>query len=200
VNVSKILFLSFNNFANEKLKELKRNKKEARIIQKEIQEIKDSLPATLKKFNVSEIETGHFYVQVIDHLKNISNSLYHIILPALTHVDNNHPLDREQQDELTNFSEQLSDFFNYVLNLLKKGGYEDEKEVIEKRDKMIEMINDIIVSRIKILKKKRKGVKVSITYIEMLTETKSLVLHIYQLIKANTQLNESFVKTNGMKV
>jgi len=191
VRVSKILFLTYSAFANEKLKDLKSNKKEAKKLRKDINEIKGELPNILKKFKESEIESGHYYVQLVDYLKETSNSLYHIVLPAYTHVDNNHPLDQEQSDELKVFNEQLNDFFNYALNLLQKGAFEEEDELIKHRDHLIDLINSIIFNRIKILKKKRKGVKVSMTYIEMLSETKNLILNIVQLLKTSKRLNAS---------
>ncbi|HYW94061.1 MAG TPA: hypothetical protein VE870_00575, partial [Bacteroidales bacterium] len=58
---------------------------------------------------------------------------------------------------------------------------------------VINMINDILVNRIKILKKTRKGVKMSVTYIEMLSETKSLLLNVVQLVKTHTRLLNSFM-------
>ena len=58
---------------------------------------------------------------------------------------------------------------------------------------VLNMINDILVSRIKILKKTRKGVKMSVTYIEMLSETKNLLLNVVQLVKTHTKLLNSFM-------
>jgi len=56
------------------------------------------------------------------------------------------------------------------------------------------MANNILRNRIKILKKTRKGVKISVTYIEMLSETKNLLLNVVQLVKADVQLQESLVR------
>ena len=56
---------------------------------------------------------------------------------------------------------------------------------------MISLVNDILRNRIKILKKIHKGVKVSVTYIEMLSETKNLLLDVVQLVKAHIKLFDS---------
>ena len=53
---------------------------------------------------------------------------------------------------------------------------------------MINIINDILYNRVKIIKKTQKGVKVSVTYIEMLSETKNLLLNVVQLVKADIKL------------
>ena len=63
-----------------------------------------------------------------------------------------------------------------------------------RRDELIEMANNILRNRIKILKKTQKGVKLSVTYMEMLSETKNLLLNVVQLVKAEAQLQDSFLR------
>lgn len=189
IQVSKLLFLTYNSFAKEKLKELKSIKKQSKKLNKEIKEIKDNLPDTLKKFLESDIETGHFYVQVIDHLKETSNSLNHIVAPAFKHLDNNHPLDQEQSKELKQFNDITNEFFNFAISMFQNKNFSKIEDLNRHKELVIDTVNDIIKNRIKILKKTQKGSKVSITYIDMLTETKNLILHIMELIKATSKMN-----------
>lgn len=197
IKVSKILYLTYTNFFKEKHKELKNLRKETKHLSKEIKKIRESIPETLKKFEETELESGHHYVQVVDYMKEMSNSLQHIVQPAFNHLDNNHPLDKEQSDILKDFNEKSSDFFNYVINILKNKNFENLDDLTVRRDEMITMVNNILLNRIKILKKTQKGVKVSVTYIEMLSETKNLFLHVVQLVKANANLLDAF--TSGKR-
>jgi len=64
---------------------------------------------------------------------------------------------------------------------------------------MISMANEILLQRIKILKKTQKGVKISVTYMEMLSENKNLFLNSVHLVKAESLLHESMRK-NGIKI
>lgn len=192
LQISKLLFLTFNSFANEDHKELRSIKKQAKKLNDNVREIKDSVPGTLRKFLESEIESGHYYVQVIDHLKETTNALSHIIGPAYKHLDNNHSLDNEQNKELKQFNEMINEFFNFSISLLQSRNSDNLQEFLKKRDVLIETINAIIMNRIKILKKTQKGTKVSMTYIEMLTESKNLVLHLVQLVKADHAMYESY--------
>ncbi len=59
-------------------------------LNKEIRKIQENIPGTLKKFKENELESGHYYVQVVAYMKEMSNSLVHIIQPAYEHLDNNH--------------------------------------------------------------------------------------------------------------
>jgi len=64
---------------------------------------------------------------------------------------------------------------------------------------MINLANEILVNRIKILKKTQKGVKISVTYLEMLSETKNVFLNSVHLVKAESLLHES-MRRNGASI
>ena len=121
----------------------------------------------------------------------MANSLTHIVQPAFNHLDNNHALDKEQIDKFKDFNYQLSGFFNFAIKLLKNRNYNKLDDLVLRRDAMINLDNDILFSRIKILKKNKKGVKLSATYIELLSETKNLLLNVVQLIKSEMKLLDS---------
>jgi phosphate/sulfate permease len=186
--VSKILYHTYSNFFKEKHKELKILRKDAKRLGKDLKAIRENIPETLKKFEENELESGHHYVQVIAFLKEMSNSLLHIVQPAYNHLDNNHPLDKEQLDELKAFNDKSSEFFKYVVHILEDRKFDKLEEVSIHRDEMIHMANDILKHRIKILKKTQKGAKVSVTYMEMLSETKNLFLNVVHLVKAEALL------------
>jgi len=194
IRVSKILYLTYINLFKEKHKELKHLKKDAKRLGKDIKRIRENIPETLQKFKENELASGHHYVQVVAYMKEMCNSLEHIVQPAFNHLDNNHSLDREQIDTLKNFNEKASEFFNFLINILKNRNYDDINELVKRRDEMIGLANDILLTRIKILKKTQKGVKLSVTYMEMLSETKNLFLNVVQLVKADALLQESFGK------
>ncbi|MFO7933819.1 MAG: inorganic phosphate transporter [Bacteroidales bacterium] len=192
IRAAKVHYLTYLNLQKEKYKQIKKLRKEVKQLTREVKEIKEHIPKKLDKFKESEIEVSHHYVQVIDYLKEMANSLMHIVLPAYNHLDNNHSMDKYQREVISEFNEKTSEFFNYVINLLKKKSTDNMEEVVRLRDELLEMINQIIHQRIKLLKKGKKGVKISMTYIEMLTETKNLLLHVVQLTKTNSNLLVSF--------
>lgn len=191
LRVSKILYLTYTNLFKEKHKELKKLRKESKKLGKEIKQIRENIPEMLKKFEETELESGHHYVQVVAYMKEMSNSLMHIVQPAFNHLDNNHPLDKEQAESLKDFNEKSSEFFNYVINILKNRNFDHLDELVQRRDEMITLANDILRARIKILKKTQKGVKLSVTYMEMLSETKNLFLNVVHLVKADAFLWET---------
>ena len=197
---SHILFMTITNLLKEKHKELKKLRKEAKEQQldevfaelvKEIKGIRENIPNTLRKFEEHELESGHYYVQVVSHMKEISNSLLHVVQPAYDHLDNNHPLDKEQVDSLNKFADSSREFFTFMNNIMETKYFDGINELVKRRDEMISMANTILKNRIKILKKTQKGVKISVTYMEMLSESKNLFLNAVHLVKAESLLHKS---------
>ncbi len=196
-NVAAILYQTYAGFSKENLKDLKKQRKDAKVLTEQIRQIREDIPETLRKFGEPDLESGHHYVQVVTYMKEMCNSLIHIVQPAFNHVDNNHAIDKEQIQKVKEFNEQVREFFTFVTSALEKRSYENPDDLNVRRDKLISMANDILVHRIRILKKNRKGVKVSITYIEMLSETKNLLLNVVQLVKANARLLNTFAGIEG---
>jgi Na+/phosphate symporter len=193
--VSHILYQTYTNLFKEKHKELKSLRKEAKQLNKEIKDIRDNIPVTLRKFKENEMVSGHHYVQVVAYMKEMANSLMHIVQPAYNHLDNNHPLDKEQVESLKNFNQKSSEFFKFLINILETREFKRINELVVRRDEMINMVNIILLNRIKILKKTQKGVKISVTYMEMLSETKNLFLNSVHLVKSESLLQESHGKS-----
>lgn len=196
---SNILQDTYTNLLKEKHKELKKLRKETKALSKEIKEIRNNIPDTLRKFEEHELESGHHYVQVVAYMKEIANSLMHVVQPAFNHLDNNHPLDKEQTEVLKDFNQKAGEFFAFLMQMLAERKFDKMDELVKRRDAMIAQANEILVNRIKILKKKQKGVKISVTYMEMLSETKNVFLNSVHLVKAESLLHESMIK-NGVQV
>jgi len=197
LTVSKIFHRTYITFLKENHKELKAIRKESKQLGKSIKAIREHIPETLKKFEERELESGHHYVQVVAYMREMSNSLLHVVQPAYNHLDNNHPLDKEQADEMKAFAEKSSEFFKHAINILKGRKFENMDSLVAGRDEMINLANDILRNRIKILKKTQKGVKLSVTYMEMLSESKNLFLNVVHLVKAEAQLQNTLT-LNGM--
>ena len=153
--------------------------------------IRDNIPDTLKKFKETEIECSHHYAHVVAYMRETSNSLTHIIQPAFNHLDNKHPIDKGQTASIKDFNAKTSKFFDFALALLNNRSFEKMDELVQRRDELIQLANEIFHSRIKILKKTQKGAKENATYMEMLMETKGLLLNLIQLIKADMNLQQS---------
>jgi len=192
LRIAVILDKTYTNLFKENHKELKKLRKQSKTLGREIIIIRENIPETLKKFKETEIECGHHYAHVVAYMSEMSNSLIHIVQPAFNHLDNKHPLDTGQTAAMKDFNARIHKFFDFTIKLLNKKNFEKLDELVQQRDDLISLANEIFRSRIKILKKTKKGAKESATYMEMLMETKGLLLNLVQLVKANINLQKSF--------
>ena len=188
--ISQILYNTYISFFKEKHKDLIELRKNSKQLSKLNKKVREDIPHTLRKFEETELETGHHYVQVVTYLNEMCNSMTHIIQPAFDHLDNNHAFDKEQIQKLKEFNEQLKEFFKVIISHLDNRSERNFIELNVNFEKIISLVNELIVTRVKIMKKSKKGVKLSVTYIEMLYETKNLLQTSVNLVKANSLLSE----------
>jgi hypothetical protein len=186
INISKLYFLAILNFVKEKRKELHSVKKEARELNKETKALKANVHLTLRKMEEDEVETGHHYVQILDYLKEATNCLQFIVIPMYAHIDNNHPMLNEQQvDELLSFNDKMSEFFNFALTILDKKSYDHTEDLKKQRDRLIAMTNEMRKKQIKSIKREGKGTKVSLVFLDIMTESKNMLLFVTNVVEAH---------------
>lgn len=67
---------------------LKETMVESEQIYQQANQRKHHVMATLKKLQDQNVETSHFYIQVVDYLTEVSKALLHCTRPAYEHIDN----------------------------------------------------------------------------------------------------------------
>lgn len=190
ISVSKLYYLAMINFTKEKRKSLLNVKKETKDVAKQTKKLKLNVYNTMQKFG-EDVETGHHYVQVLDYLKETSNCLQHIVNPIFEHVDNNHhPLEDDQIKDLLKFNDRMAEFFNFSLSILKQHSYKRLDELKSQRDGLSDEVNIIKKKLLKKIKKDGANTRVSMVYLDILTESKNLTLFVTNVIEANMKFME----------
>ena len=176
---------------NEDRKILKEVKKDTKVINKQSKYLKDNVYKTIKKFDKDSISTSHFYVQVLDYLRETAHCLEYMIKPSIEHVDNDFTrLLDIQFDELKVTSKKLREFYNTIFEVIRKKEYEKVGEIIKLREKLLSEIELNRKVQIKRLKHNEVGGKNSMLYLGLLHETKNLLLHTVNLLKAQRDFDE----------
>ncbi len=186
VKVSKLYYLAVIAFVKEKRKNLQNILKDVKELNKTTKKLKNNVHLTIKQLEGDEADSGHHYVQVLDYLRETSNCLNFSIAPLFRHVDNKHrPLDQKRQEDLLEFNEKMSEFFNFALTIVRQNSFEHISELESKRDLLISEINSLRKKQIKSLKKEGAGTKVSLVFLDLMTESKNMLLFITHVVKAN---------------
>ena len=159
--------------------------KDVAAINKEIKEEKNSVHKTIIKLKEEDIHTGHYYIRVIDRMREIGICLTHCSQSIFEYIDNNHsPLIEEQKKELEQFRELISDYFNSSLKLIRKGDFDHVEKILKKENDVIGFIDDLSIQQIKRIKKQEAGTKNSILYLGFMNESRNLILNSGKLIRA----------------
>ncbi len=149
------------------------------------------MPA-IQKLEKNYINTGHYYVQVVDYMSEMTKALVHITRPCFEHIDNNHRgMSEEQVADLLAINNEVSKIYESINNMLHTNEFDDLDEVLTMRDNLFEMIADAIKSQLRRIKTKQTSTKASMLYLTILNETKTMVLQSRNLIKSQKYFIES---------
>jgi len=182
---AKAYFLCFEGFFNNDRQQLKNAIKEIEQLNSKTKKLKDNVHKSIQKLQQDSVATGHFYVQVVDYLRELAHSLNFIITPVYTHFQNKHKsFTPDQVATFNEFGAQLNEFFNYALHLLKEEKFENLEELIEQRNNLVNRLKELERDQIKRIKAKEVSTRNSVLYFKIITETKNMLLHLINVVKA----------------
>lgn len=180
----------------ENRKVLRDLNREASELYNQMREKKYRMMSTLRELRETDLDTAQYYVQAVDYLNELTKSLAHIVRPAFDHIDNNHEgLTREQTSDLIRVGDEVEGIYRRVNAMLTSNDFGDIDLVLSMRDRLFETISDAIKSELKRLNSPGKSsTKASMLYLTILNETRTMVLQLRNLLKAQRH----FLETKGV--
>lgn len=152
---------------------------------------------TLRQLEGQNIETTHFYIQVVDYLTEVTKALLHCTRPAYEHIENHHKgFTEEQIYDLKQVNDRVDNIFNKINTMLREKNFSDLDLVLEMRDELFGVIAEAIKNQLHRLENGNMSTKASILYLNILTETKTMVLQSRNLIKSQAYFL-SKIKVSG---
>ena len=132
-----------------------------------------------------KIETAHFYVQVVDYLSEVSKALLHCTRPAYEHINNNHKgLSKEQIADLKMVNDQVDVIFSRINAMMRNKDFSDLDEIMQMRESLFNTIAECIKNQVKRIKTEDTSTKANMLYLNILNETKNMVLQSRNLLKS----------------
>lgn len=170
---------------NEDRKMLKQMVRESEELYRVAHERKHEMLPTLLKLQENYIETGHYYVQVVDYINEVTKALVHITRPSFDHINNNHEgLSKEQVADLELVNEKVGEIYQKINMMLENNDFSQLEEILQMRDKLFDTLAAAIKSQIKRVKAKASTTRSSILYLTIINETKTMVLQTRNLLKS----------------
>ena len=170
---------------NEDRKLLRQMVRESETLYQTAHERKHEVLPTLIEMQENYVETGHYYVQVVDYLDEVAKALVHITRPSFDHINNNHEGFRvDQLEDLRRVNDQVSQIYTHINEMLRTSNYDELDGILQMRDELFDMLAAAIKSQIKRVKAKASTTRSSILYLTIINETKTMVLQSRNLLKA----------------
>ncbi len=175
----------------ENRKALKELTGEAGKMYEHIHSLKYSIASTLRRTYDSDINLSLYYVQVVDYLNEMTKSLVHITRPSFEHIDNNHEgLSRIQTEDLMSVNSDADVIYSRILYMISSGDYSDIDNVLDLRDQLFERLSHLTESELKRINTGESNSKSGMLYLDILAETKTMILQSRNLLKSQRHYME----------
>ena len=147
--------------------------------------LKYSIASTLRRTYDSDMNLSLYYVQVVDYLNEMTKSLVHITRPSFEHIDNNHEgLTRTQTEDLISVNTDVDVIYQRILYMLSSGDYSDIDHVLDMRDQLFRRIAELTKIELVRIHEGTSNSKAGMLYLNILAETKTMVLQSRNLLKS----------------
>ena len=119
-------------------------------------------------------------------MAELVQSMHNLTGPIREHVENNHKgLNESQQDEISHLLEETTTYFNYLIHLEKEFRFSNLDDLMHRQQIILPMIDELRKNQLKRLKSGDSKTRVSILYLEILAETKNILLYSINMVKSH---------------
>jgi len=106
----------------------------------EVDDLRDNIFYFIKNLDESSVEASGFYINILSHLQDMSQSLEYISKVCHKHINNNHKkLKFNQVRELKEIDDKLEILFSDTEKAFKAGSFEDIGNIISEKKEVYEM-------------------------------------------------------------
>lgn len=179
-----IINLNIEGLSKHDFEALKQGRKEVTSLSEEVEDVRASVFHFIQNLEDSSVTASAFYIQLVNQLNNISQSLEYISKMCYDHVANNHnKLRYTQLRDLREVKEQFErDFFIYTEDSIKNFSAEDITELLDKKDQLENNITAKINSHVTDIRNEGSSPKNTTLYFSLLLESKDFLNAVTLLI------------------
>lgn len=184
LSTNKIITVCIDSFVNEKRSSLKEGLELKDELNKKSKKQKKKVLNTLSKID-GDIDSGHFYVQLVDYQREMAHSLNFVVEPLFEHMNNQHkPFVKAQVKEMQELVNDIDELFNFSLQIVNSRNFDSIDNLIEQRDNILNQLGKMEKAQIKRIKAKDVNTRNSLLYFNTISEIKNLLLHFINVIKS----------------
>jgi phosphate/sulfate permease len=174
----------------EDRRELKQIRDEAeKIYRKAKNKRKYEVLPNLERIGGDNPNLTFYYIQVVDYNYEVAKSLLHITHDSFEYIDNNHEgFSQDQIKDLKLILDTVNDIYTEFLLMLDTKDYSLFEDLMKKR----EVLNDVYFAstehQVRRAKANTSGTRNTILFLQIITETRTLILQSRNLMKSQRKL------------
>lgn len=181
------LYAEINNaIINEDRKALRSSLKKIKELNLQAKELKADAYATVRKLQEDAVDSSHYYIQMLDYLREIAHCVNYMAEPAYEHLDNHHPpLADGQVADVRKLTEKVTELLLAIRQLMDRKEFERISVVIDEQQHILAYLKELKKKQVKLIQAEQVGTRNSLLYFNMLAETKNLLLFTVNMLKAH---------------
>ncbi|MFD1062836.1 inorganic phosphate transporter [Winogradskyella litorisediminis] len=192
---NRIYTSAINGLSTQNLTVLKKNKKQINKLSLEIDELRDNIFYFIKNLEEPSLSASNFYINILGHLQDITQSLENISKVSHKHVNNNHKkLKFSQIKELKDLDQQLEVLFKSTQDAFESHSFEEIEAILNSRTEVFNIVKEKIQRQVERTRSEELSPKNTTLYFNLLLETKDLLSAIMDLLEEYFNSHDSKVK------
>lgn len=182
--VNKLYTNVCNDLANHDLNKLKKNKKHVDILEEEVNQMKNGVFYYIKSLDDDSVDASKFYILILRHIQDISQSINYISTSSFQHVNNNHKkLKKTQIEDLLKIETELSELLKQIESIFQNKSFENIDKLIQEKSHLFAYIEQLINSQVNRIRTEESSPKNSTLYFGILLESKDLVDAVLKMLE-----------------
>lgn len=192
---NRIYTSAINGLAVQDLKLLKKNRKQIDKLSNEIDDLKDNIFYFIRNLDEPSVAASNFYINILAHLQDITQSLDYISKASHKHINNNHKkLKFSQVKELKDLDTKLESLFSTTQMAFESRSFEQIGAVLEGKADIFNLVRDKIQKQVERTRSEESSPKNTTLYFSLLLETKDLLTAMMNLLEEYYQSHDSSVE------
>jgi phosphate/sulfate permease len=181
---NRIYTSAINGLAVQDLKLLKKNRKQIEKLSTEVNGLKDNIFYFIRNLEEPSVSASNFYINILSHLQDMTQSLDYISKASHKHVNNNHKkLKFSQIKELKDLDEHLEQLFKTTQTAFESRSFEMIGAVLADKAKIFQLVREKIQKQVERTRTEESSPKNTTLYFSLLLETKDLFTATMNLLE-----------------
>ena len=192
---NRIYTSAINGLAIQDLKRLRKNRQQIDKLSNEIDDLKGNIFYFIRNLEEPSVAASNFYINILAHLQDMTQSLDYISKASHKHINNNHKkLTFSQVKELKELDANLETLFQTTQTAFETRSFELIGSVLKDKDKVFDLVREKIQKQVERTRNEESSPKNTTLYFSLLLETKDLLTAMMNMLEEYFHSHDSSVE------